>query len=325
VIDFASLLAEFEGPDAFGPLIYETLLDVTARVARRYPPDRYGAGAEWDDDAFAVLAHDVAADRLVDQKQLAYAFSVARSCVGRELDVVRGLIGRQVRLVLMQRYRRDRHTLVDFEWDCMMPILNDEPYEDGWRPKARHAHDAARPRDLNDPTPADIDRAAWSLRSVPRQGVQGGPSPRAIYRPVDRVLAVGLVATALDDVTPNDLRRVLEAVLTPWLVVTLEPDVNAVDLASSDDPVETAELALAIFDALTPMQRFVLFHMMCDRADREIADMLGVGRTAITMRRQKINDEIRSILADVDIDVARATFDELRRLLATGHGGELGA
>jgi hypothetical protein len=304
------------------------LIDVASSVTKRYSSVRYADGAaDWSRDALADLVHDTVVLRLVheDRQQLAYAVELGRAqgaLTGDDaaLETFRRVIGKQIKDVLAERYRSGpQRTHVDTEFDAMRRLLQrDDAYEPGWRPSAFHAADAIQPAAAENPTDADLERAALAIRAVPRRAPDPHGSQRSIYRSGDRGLVVDVITRVLDDVTLTELRKILEIVLTPWLAAPVEEDVIAglVDQLDGKQELEARTLAEAVFDQLTAAQRFELRHLLNDEPDQRLAEILGISRTAVVMRRRAINDVLRRVLVDVDIDLARASFDELRRLLA---------
>lgn len=317
--DFDDIWSEYH-EDGIGPRFWGVLLDVVALVVRSYPPARYGAGSAWDSDAIDDLAQSTAANQLLERAQHDYVMATAHGHGEPDrLSALKGLLRVQVTRELRRRYRKSQRTFIDVEFDAMAKLLRtDDRFQRGNRSDAFRPAGApsSEPRE---PTQADLRTAVEHLRVVPRS-----PTLRAIYGTEERILVLRAVLTALPDVAPAELRKVLDEALTPWLPDAIEEDVA--NATSSLPEQESSPQSRAAVDKVLQdlgEEGCALLRLHFEGViDGLIGERMGLKRTTVVMRRKRINAYLRSALLPLHPAERSWAMAELRRKLAEEQFGD---
>ena len=309
-VTLAELEAEFRDK-TIGIGIFAEITAAVHAVVNRYDPRIYGGGsASWNDAAEDVV-QQVVLDRLLSQKQLAYAFAVAGN-----LDHFRRLLRRQVRNTLIGRRERD---VVDNLLERGKKILEEEWFSRRHQgPARRYGPAADRSKEDRAPTEAELRTASLAIAALPqRRG--GDPMERApvIYDNEGLADLIRAFATSLPTTfSLGDLDRALRLVLTPWLLgelMSIEGAVAAPDAALTPDAeVEAMEIANTILSQLSGDDRIVLNSKLANASDAEVAAIVGVSRPTLAKRKKRVYDALAEQLDGVTDPIR----DEVMRRLA---------
>lgn len=306
--------------DAIGGEFRHFLVDVCRRVARKYPPDVYNDGESWGQPSFESLAHEVIAVRLLpdEQEQLHYVFSLA----GSENELGR-LLAHQVRRTLA---RRRGVTVSDRLLRRVSELARTDAFM-SWTSAGVEWLAADRVADPNRLTDADVREGVSLISDVPRLPTQTKatresmiyttPSLRAV---LDRLIArFGAVAA-------EDLRRILENLLTPWLPTNLRESEESQDSGALPDieaqRSEVEQLVISSVRAMDPARRRILLGKSQRVSDSDLAASLGRSRPWIAKEGKLAIDEVRNLMRSVPVELQEDATVYLLHSIAEEEEGE---
>lgn len=287
-MSYQKLVAECER-DGIGPRFWNLLLDVSGRVARRYPPSVYNEAQPWSPEAINDLAQDVALDRLIHENQLEYVLIQAT-----DEDSLSRLLAFQVRRVLSHRRAI---TVVDRLMTRVRELAGKPDYqliilgEDSF---VMLSNGGREPRDLSDP---ELRRGSRVIDTIPR--LASSPSAEReskVYNGADLAELLRLLVEAFDGISLRDIRKILEHTLTAWLPTILHGyEEDYVDPSSPELEVQRSEMTNLIQDfalGLGAVHRVVLLGKAQGLPDGEIAERLDRSRPWLADRKREVLDMV---------------------------------
>ena len=318
---FDAIRVEYEQV-GIGPLLWELLVDVAGRVARRYPPALYNHGEGWTEEAHRDLALEVATERLLGEGQLEYVLALAEeSPADKRDDALAGLLGFQVKRVLSHRRRI---TVVDRLHTRLLTLIRSDEFTTsaagGDTVISRTESDSgARPL-----TEEDVRRGSALIGDIPR--IPSRPNAEReskVYTTANLEELVARLVDAFGSVQLSDVRRILELTLTAWVPTLLVPDEE--DSASTASPELEMERTRmnALIDSLASsmdaVERQVLAGKSQGMSDGALAERLGRSRPWVADRKvevlQRVQDELVADLPELLHDEAvRGLLDALADL-----------
>lgn len=263
-------------------------------LAHNFPPPP--GDAAWDDDAVETVAHDF----LTGSKGLARLTEIALRTTddrsfGRLLDAAVLNHHRDVarRTDLGRLIRRLKEILNDSERFAQAP-----QGPDWW-------HHVDQPATASTIPHAQLAANLLDVTVVvPKWDSEIRDRPVADRDSLERLLESALT-TAAGALTDADLAKLVAGrVDTRRSPLTIELDLlegTSEPAADLPDPVNThihAQHAKAIFDQLSDVQRIIL--TVADDPVREIATVLGVGKTKAAQQRQRLFDSLQRRLAEAE-------------------------
>jgi len=296
--------------------LWDLLLEVAERVARRYPPESYNDGQPWSEEAIRDLALDVALQRLLDEHQLEFVLDKAT-----DTDSLSRLLAFQVRRVLSHRRST---TIVDRLVGRIRRLVSGPGYQllDLGSDSFIALPDGGRqPGQVSE---ADIRRGSRLIDSIPR--LKSDPSAEReskVYSRSDLSELVQVLVTAFDGISMRDLRRILEITLTAWLPTVLrDHEEGHVDASTPDFELQRSEMRRVVssFAAdLNSSYRTVLIGKAHGVSDGDLALRLGRSRPWLADRKREVLDLVeRRIVSqlppDLHSEAALRLIDELEAL-----------
>lgn len=291
-----------------GPVLLDLIRTAFERV--RVP---VGAGGDRDDLVQGFIAEDLLRDR-----QLEYVMREARND-----DHLHRLLGMRIgRWMGDQRARTVVGNVIgrcdDAATQWPLRVVAMEP-----RTKKRFAaycfHDCAC--DARPVLPAEEARAVRDARLLPVEFGGGGDTrlPR-VYAPEVLPLLLVAVRSALPCGVRRDvLRDVLRFLLADWTAGRLVEFSEASDAASPEATpearIEATEVGWQFVADLAPRDRVVLRGYLDGVPDGETAAHLGVARTTVIARRNRVTDSLAALVDHGDVVHARELVQEIDRLL----------
>jgi hypothetical protein len=291
-VTFTDLRRECER-DGIGPLLWEALVAVCGRIARRYPPVSYNHGEPWSEEAIRDLAQEVALERLLGENQLDYVLGLAT-----DDDSLGRLLAFQARRVLVHRRAT---TVVDRLIIRVRGIVRSEPYETVDLPSDTFHSFSLGGRDpgyLPDP---ELRRGAGLIDSIPRLP----SSPTAlresrVYGAEDLRELVRRLVVAFGGITLGDVRKILEITLTAWLPTILrEGEEDHLSGSTPELELQRSHMATLIDDLvreLDPVHRIVLLGKSQGVSDGELAARVGRSRPWLADRKAEVLHLVESRL-----------------------------
>lgn len=314
-MSYDAIRAEFEDV-GIGPLLWQLLVDIAARLSRRYPPDPYNGGQLWSEEDHRDLAVEVAVDRLLAEHQLDYIFTIADGHPPDEReDALARLLAFQVRRVL--NHRRTV-TVVDRLCTRVKVLVGSGAYA-----AVRVGDDLAVSRPdhagaVRSLTDEEIRRAAGLIDGIPR--LPSSPNAEReskVYNAADLKDLLGRLLDAFGTIVVADIRRILELTLTAWLPTILRDDEE--DFVSVGTPPEVEverrsmyELIDAVADGLDRVQRLVLIGKSQGISDGDLARRVGRSRPWLADRKAEVLERIERDLMD---QLPSVLHDEAMRAL----------
>jgi len=306
-----------------GPLIWQLLVEVAARVSRRYPPDPYNHGEPWSEEAHRDLALEVSLERLLAENQLEYVLSAAgeHPGEGRE-DALARLLAFQVRRVL--NHRRNV-TVIDRLHSRIKTLVSSEDFSTtahgGDVAVSRPGADAVAVLALNED---ELRRGVHLIDSIPRLPSRpDGKRESKVYSAADLAELVGRLVGDFGAVLLSDIRRILEIALTAWLPTLLQGHEEDYELLASPDTELERTLMNSLITSFAPtlesVQRIVLLGKSQGMSDADLAQRLGRSRPWIADRKvevlTRVQEELMDHLPDVLHDeAARQLLDAVTAL-----------
>ena len=322
---FDELCREYE-TETIGEQIWELLLEITASVARRYPPGVYNQGEGWATGSYEELAQDVAVDLLLAENQIHYIFDIAprrpqgrgTAATDRGLEDVRRLLVRQVKRAL---YRRRRLTVVDQLLARARRIASEPPFSIQEVGRQRWVTLADDPSPFRSLTDAELRPAVQAASGVPRLiASQRAERASMVYTSSALRELLELVVGELGGLSEGDLARIFEDLLTAWLPSSLGDGEGTEPLAAeapgtADDRLAVSELGDTIrmfTSSLDNADATVLLGKTQGISDAALAQRLGRSRPWVADRKQALLDRLTNdLMSDVEEDLR----DEAVRLL----------
>jgi len=281
-----------------GELIFGLVLELAGTICRRYPESTYNGGLTWDDETISDLAQEVVINHLLDEGQLDYIFTEARS-----VESVRKLLTRQVKRALRKR----------------RPIT---PID---RLLKRVAALAAGGRIETVAGPATVYRplgstAVWQpiTSQQEKAAINAASGIPVLYSRLDtnresQVFTTPSLEKALDAffsacpaLTEQELRQIFEKLLTPWAPTSLVPIEDSYGTPEQPmiDTTTIAELDAAVttwVDGLTVEECVVYYFRSRDLPDGVAADRIGKSRaTVINIKQRVLESAGKQLLADLE-------------------------
>lgn len=300
-----------------GPKILSEVRNSVHQVCRRYDPQIYGRAASWD-DAEEDLVQAVVLDLLLQEGQLDYL--MARSV---QLEDFQNLLRFQVKRYLARQRQR---SVVDNLLDRSKELLQTGAFQSSGKGQAARYSLAGAAIEGREPTEEEVAAAARSVALVPRIRFAERERAPTVYtrENLETLLqAVGISLPA--GFSLHDLARILELVLTDWVVGFLYDFEGAqVEPSAGLNPEETTMVEAAareIVEQCTPEHLLVLRRKLENLPDQAIADELGVSRPTVIARKKEAYERMRGALEDLPEHVQAAVVDRLAAHLATFSGG----
>jgi len=299
-----------------GQEILLVVADVSRAVVRSYDPTVYGGEASWG-AGLEDLVQEVVLDRLLRERQLDYALTVASST-----EDFRRLMTRQVKRTLAHRRRK---SVIDNLIGRALPILDGEGFAtrgDGSQRRFWLAN-----ADVLDREPADTEvyEAAVAAAVIPKTPSHGLERAPVVYSPAALQALILVVAETLStELSVPTLDRVLRLVLTDWVASDLVDSREAEYLpaAGALGPEEAAQVDAVVTDILQQLPAGslpVLRFKYAGLSDQEIGGRLNLSRPtvakrkelALTLLRQHLSDESEpvreAVVSELGLRIARAT------------------
>jgi len=301
--------------DTIGPLIYGELVTIAGQVVRRYNPRVYAASPTWS-SALEDLVQEVVMDRLIRERQLAYAMTVAA-----DMQHWHRLMERQVRRTLA--HRRER-TVVDNLLDRADAILDRAPFSavrSGGVVEYQIAGSGVASRR---PTDEELQVAIREAASVPITVGRGDERAPMVYStPALEALLVRVAESLPTTFAKNDLDRILRDLLTQWRASDLVDIEGALQLRSEsltpEEHAEVNDIANRILAATDAVGRHILKAKLNGVSDQEVASQLGLSRPTVAHRKSNLFERVRTeldgipqALADVVVVRLDVLLDEPR-------------
>jgi hypothetical protein len=312
MVTFADYRREFER-DGVGQLIWDSLLGVAGRIARRYPPGVYSDVGDWSEEALQDLAQEVVLERLLAQGQLDYVFDLAES-----VDSLAALLAVQVRRVLAHRRAI---SVVDRLLHRVRKLVEDPSFL-----TAAHGSDVyvtlagrvVSPRPASD---EELHRCVARIASVPRiPSNPNGERESKVYSAEDLSRILALVLDDLDGLLISDLRRIFEISLTAWLPTILrDSEEDQISELSPELEAERANMTSLIegfLGQLDETQQRVLLGKSQGISDGDLAKRIGRSRPWVADRKIEVLEMLEEhLVAQVpealQVEATRMLLDEL--------------
>jgi hypothetical protein len=271
-----------------GPLLWQLLVEVSARIARKYPPDLYNHGEPWSEEGHRDLALEVALERLLDENQLDYVLTIAgEHSPGERDDALARLLAFQVKRVL--NHRRSV-TVVDRLHTRVRSLVRSDEFR-----TAPSAGDTAVSR-AEDPgvarrlTPDEIRHGVDLISGIPRLPSKPDALRESkVYKASDLEELLNRLVDAFGSILLGDVRRILEITLTAWLPTNLrDSEEDSAPHASPELELERRlmnESITTLAPALEPVQRVVLIGKSQGISDGDLAQQLGRSRPWVADRK----------------------------------------
>ena len=293
---FSELRREYE-KHRVGETIYGLVLELAGRVSRKYPTQIYNGGLAWDEQSVGDLAQEVVLNHLLEEGQLDYIFAEATT-----LESVRRLLTRQVKRAL---HKRRPITVIDRLLKRIDALADKGSIERiagvittyrllgstaEWRPIDSHQVTAA----VN----AAIGIPVFYSRLDSSRESQIFTTPAL----ESAVKAFFSVCTVLNE---QELRRILEKLLTPWAPTSLVPIEDSFETMDHSvivtDISELDDAASAWVNALTDEECWVYYYRSRDLPDGAAAERIGKSRATVINIKQRVHEKAKNQLV-VDLD-----------------------
>ncbi len=287
--------------ERIGLLLWVLLVEVTGRVARKYPPHLYNDGETWSEEAHADLAQEVALERLIEENQLEYVLATADQSSGDRYEVLARLLAFQVRRVLSHRRRK---TVVDRLHSRVRRLVAGPGFQTaelGGDTAIALEDDPFTARQLSDD---EVRRGASLIASIPRLPSRlDAERESKVYTAAHLEEVVRTLAGSLGALFLGDIRRILDLTLTAW-VPTLLRDREDGYASTSTPPeleLERAQMQTTIatlVSDLDPVHRIVLIGKSQDISDGDLAQRVGVSRPTLAKRKTEVLARVQAELIE---------------------------
>ena len=298
---YADLVAEFEGPERIGQGIWDVLVEVTARVCRRYPPRVYADDAQWNRASIEDLAQSVALERLLGESQLAYIFMRASADPAHGLETIEGLLAIQVQRTLAHRRAP---SVVDRLVRRIKQLLQDPPEgissreigTDTWI----YGPSEPSPATL---APSDRQRGIHRIAGIPRIPSNPiGERESKVYGAPQLAEVLHRLCGEYGGLYLSDIRRILEELLTAWLPEILyDSEIDYSPGGSLPSDLEVTEMTTdlqGLLGVLTESQIAVMIGKSNGVSDTRLAAELGCSRPTIIKYRREYAETVGRFLVD---------------------------
>ena len=316
---YEALRREYER-ERIGPEMLALIRDASASVSHPFPPRVYNAPEGWTSDAIDDLVQDVVTSQLLGAGQLEYIWNVADT-----LDSVQRLLAFQVRRTLVGRRTR---SVVDNLLRRCVEILERAPFVREERGRSFAFRLQSRDVESREATAGELKRLALSVAGLPRRPGTGAQRASPVYSTdVLNAMLVALAAESNTWLTRHDLDSIFRELLTPWLVTTLEANVDTETAASALTPEEQAmvdDTVNRLLLRLDPAQRSIYQLKAAAVSDVDISRLVAVSRPTLAKRKRETFDIVSSELDDESERIKEAVLEALLvAILSDGHAGHV--
>lgn len=293
---FDDLRTEYERL-GIGERIYGIILGLAGAICRKYPEAVYNEGLAWDEHSVSDLAQDVAVNRLINEGQLDYIFSESRT-----IESVRRLITRQIKREL---HHRRRITPIDRLLVRIEGLVEAGHVElvPGATPTYRSVGSGAIWSPI---TPLEESLAVAAATGIPiLYSNPDATRESQIFTASALRQVLEAFFTVAPSLTEQELRRILEKLLTPWTpanLVRIEDHDEIQDQPMSAVLVlEISETARTWVDGLSDDECWVYYYRSMDLPDARTAARIGKSRsTVINLKKRVLERATAELLADLD-------------------------
>lgn len=298
-----------------GPLLWDLLVEVSARVARKYPPNVYNHGEPWSEEAQRDLALEVALERLLGENQLDFVLTMAdEHPLAEREDALARLLSFQVRRVLTHRRGV---TVVDRLHSRVKSLVDSDPFQTelvAGDTAVSRAESPGVPRGLVD---EEIRHGVELIASIPRLPSRPDAERESkVYNGTDLEELVNRLVDAFGSILLGDIRRILEITLTAWLPTILrDAEEDSASRATPELELERTlmnELIATLAPALDPVQRVVLIGKSQGISDGELARRVSRSRPWVADRK---SDVLALVQRDLIDELPEVLHDEAVRHL----------
>jgi len=298
---FEELKEEYE-KSTIGDKIYDLLADLSSVVVRKYPKEIYNNRSPWSDESIRELCQEVATERLLEEDQIHYVFSEAKT-----LDSVRALFVRQIKRTLASRRVISPIDRLITRVKSHAKGGDYEALTDAKSGKYSFRAKGAEVRAVS-LSQRQISDCVNLLRQVPIIYTRLDTSRETmIYSPDNLLKALNLVFGCIGTVSEGDLRRIFETLLTPWGRTILNLDEE--NYVSANDPTTQAQERNAVFeearkfaDMLSNEEKIVLVHKSNDISDDSIAAIIKKSRPTVAKIKGEAYKKVKDrFLTEVDV------------------------
>jgi len=280
----------------------EITRDLSASVARRYPPAVYNNGEDWNQSSFEELAQDVIVDRLLGERQLEYLFDTAR-----DIETFRRLLIHQVRRTLSHRRSR---TVVDRLLQRTRALVSASPFVTSTVGRELWICLEENVTPYRSAPEPEIRAAADTASRIPRL-MEHERSERAsmVYTTSSLKGLLELVVRELGGLSERDLAKIFEVLLTSWLPTFLErpEDHHLPTTEAADGRLEAlnmTETVRSFEETLDDVDRTVLLCKSQDISDHDVAERLGRSRPWVADRKSVVFARVgEEVMADLPTDL----------------------
>lgn len=287
--------------ERIGPMLWALLVEVTGRVARKYPPHLYNDGETWSEEARADLAQEVALARLIEENQLEYVLATADRSSDDRYEVLARLLAFQVRRVLSHRRRK---TVVDRLNSRIKSMIADPGFQTvelGGDTAIALEDDPSTARQLSDD---EVRRGASLIASIPRLPSRLDAERESKVYTADHLKEVLVtLAGELGPLFLGDIRRILDLTLTAWVPTLLRDheDDHASTTTSPELELERAQMhtmITSLVSDLDTVHRIVLIGKSQDISDGDLAQRVGVSRPTLAKRKIEVLARVQAELIE---------------------------
>lgn len=281
-----------------GDLIFGLVLELSGAICRRYPESIYNAGLSWGDETISDVAQEVVLNHLLDEGQLDYIFTEARS-----VESVRKLLTRQVKRAL---HKRRAITPIDRLLKRVAVLADSGRIErvDGPATVYRPLGSTVAWQPV---TPQQENAAINAASGIPVLYSRLDTNRESqVFTTPSLEKALDAFFSACPALTEQELRQILEKLLTPWTPTSLVPIEDS--YGTPDQPmIDTTTIAeldaatTAWVDGLTVEECTVYYFRSRDLPDGVAADRIGKSRaTVINIKQRVLESAGKQLLADLE-------------------------
>jgi hypothetical protein len=295
-LTFDDLRAEYD-ENGIGELIYGLVVELGGAICRKYPEAIYNSGLTWDEDSVADLAQGVVINRFIDEGQLDYIFAEAKT-----VESVRRLITRQVKREL---HRRRITTPIDRLLTRIGGLAAAGHLER--IPGALVTYRAAGSSASWTPiTPQQENDAAIAAIGIPIIYTRLDTTRESqIYTTPALTAALEAFFSVAPALTEQEIRKILEKLLTPWTPTSLVPIDDSREIQEdrmSDATITDIDEAANIWiGRLSDEECWVYLYRSLDLPDAAAAARIGKSRpTVINIKQRVLERAGAELLADLD-------------------------
>jgi hypothetical protein len=308
-VTLTALIEEFYR-DIIDTLWMAEFRSAVSRVARRYPPRRYRAGAAWNPEALEDLSQDLVV-RLLHKKQLLYICENAN-----DLPHARALLRRQVRLTLVDRLRR---TAIDNLVRRAVERLSEAPFTQVSAAPLAWAVESAAPTPPGTGPALDRDeftRLSQRLRFLPRVPHHGLERATPIWPAEVLFDALHDICATYGTVTRTELEEIFNDALTTlnvaeFLDVEAAEQFVAADLGPEVEAL-VSDLVTRAVSSLTDEEVVVLAGKFRGLSDDAVSTEVGRSRPTVAARKDSGAAKLRDVVAGLDAAAHNAFLEQVQ-------------